>query len=73
MGIDPATLDSIATAKRDKADECYPEMLSVWLRRDGATWETLLEVLTSSQVGYQQVAAKVRSLPVDKKRKIGYC
>lgn len=73
LGVDQPTLSSINTAKMANADNCYSEMLSVWLRKDGATWDKLLEVLGSPAVGFEQIARKVRKLPSDKLSKIGFC
>ncbi len=72
LGIDKSTLTSIDISKRGNADTCYSEMLSIWLRRDGATWKTLLEVLESRPVNFPDVATAVKALSDEKKEKIGY-
>ena len=59
------------TAKRasDKADqysECYPEMLLVLLRRVGALWEKLLEMIASPQIYLMH-----QSIMADKRKTAG--
>ncbi len=71
LDIDESTLTSIDGYKRGKAEDCYPEMLSIWLRRDGATWSSLLNVFESPTVSLPDVIKHVNCLPDTKKKKIG--
>ncbi len=72
LGIDQNSLDSIDNSKRGKAEDCYPEMLSTWVRRDGATWDALLDVLALPAVDLAIIATQIKSLSDEKKQKICY-
>ena len=73
LGIDETTLECISTNKRGNPDECYPELLSTWLRGSRATWSLLLEAFRSSSVNCPNVADKIDELSLQKKQEIGYC
>ena len=72
LGVDQPTLDCISTNKNYNPDNCYPEVLSTWLRGSRATWSLLLEALRSPPVNCDAVADKIDNLSLKKKQEIGY-
>lgn len=45
-------LEAIRQTNYGKTDNCYREMLTIWLRKKGATWEALAAALNHKSVGY---------------------
>jgi len=72
LRVDKATIESISISKMKEPENCYPEMLTVWLRRGEATWDQLLEVLESDFISFKDIPKKIRAYNTEKLKKIGY-
>ena len=53
-------LDAIKANNHD-VEACFSNMLTIWLRKSGATWEALANALRSDPVGYPQLAESITS------------
>ena len=64
LGIPTGTLDAVKKRCRDDPDECYTEMLKVWLRGVDPlpTWSALSKVLKSPSVGCGDLAEQLLPL-----------
>ena len=51
LGLMVNDLDVIRCKNYDDPEKCIAEMLSVWLRQGGATWEALIFALNHKTVG----------------------
>ena len=57
LRISPDNLDTIKRDHRDVSEECFKEMLKVWLRgtRPKPEWAALTKAMISPMVGYRQL------------------
>ena len=64
LRISADTLDVIKKDERGNCNECFREMLKVWLRRGKPqpTWTEMAKALKSPMVGYEQLAKKLPPL-----------
>ena len=53
LGVDPTTLEAIKRSNHHVVDDCFKEMLLVWLRRANPIpcWKALADALRSPSVG----------------------
>ncbi len=55
--VSPNTIDSIKC--NEKPDDCYLEGLKVWLRSGKRSWKDIVKALSSSIVGYNELARTI--------------
>lgn len=53
------TIHSIGTTWNNKADDCYREGLSEWLKGGVRTWRDMAKALSSPIVGYSDLASAI--------------
>ena len=61
LGLLASDLDSIQSGPSGHDPEkCFTAMLAQWLRNKEATWEALINALSSQRVGYSHLASSIR-------------
>lgn len=70
LGIDETTLRVIKQDHRDDTEQCFTEMLSVWLKMASPmpSWEALLAALKQPSLGLEGLVVHVKKklgLPLD--------
>ena len=62
LKIDPSDLEAIKVRNNNDPDECFKELLTIWLKQvePKSTWATLCSALRSSTVGYERLSQKVK-------------
>lgn len=62
LEIKHSELEAIRKKHNDDPDECFKELLSIWLKKldPKPTWESLVSALKSKTVGYEQLSEEVR-------------
>ena len=63
LGVPVDTLDVIQYNHPTNCDQCFTDMINVWLRASDLqrTWEALAKALESPQVGQSNLAKQIRS------------
>ena len=56
LGLEDHDLAAIKKDHNSKTDDCYRELLKIWLRKGGATWEALAAALNHETVGFCDLA-----------------
>ncbi len=60
IGVTHSTLETIEKKCRGDPDECFPELLSMWLKSaDNPTWQTILTALRSRTVDMNRLAKNI--------------
>ena len=59
LKLNPSDLEAIKVANSNEPDNCFTNMLSVWLRNDNATWAALIDALKSKKVNHLYLAKSI--------------
>ena len=62
LGLEASTLDSIRKDYRESTDNCFCQVIIVWLKSSShatKTWSTLADVLKRQCIGFEELAAKI--------------
>ena len=61
LGLEEYKLDAIRHDNNDKWEPCLKEMISLWLRQVGPSWERLIDALRDDTVGFCRLADSIDS------------
>ena len=66
LGLSMSDLYMIKGSHRNRVDQCFSEMLTLWLQRDPSpTWSALIGALQSPAVRYNELAKRVEREVID--------
>ena len=59
LGLSAGTLDAIRRTYLNVADDCFTEVLKLWLRGSGRSWSDLARTLRVPTVGFEHLAEQL--------------